>query len=360
MLASAASRLLPLLLGSLLAVTSLPELFQKAKEQFKLGSYEKALATLDVLETESRREGFEKDRHALEPGLLFYRGASLAALGRADEARAAFQGFLAFQPNAHLDPALYPKAVVTALEDARKSLAGPRGSPEEGGALALAYRAFARPQAAPAETPGEDWAGGPVRWLLTAEERRDFERASDAVSRSEFVTSFWKARDPKPETPDNEYREEFEKRVAFADGRFTQDEVRGSLTDRGMVFILLGPPSYSGRRPLMTGDDVADSSGLSRYGRAEVASAARPGGSSTDRMARIAKVTGPGTKILDASSNWIEAWHYLRGTLPAAVPFQEVKFDFVTKQGYGKNVLQRETDALNTLERAKKTVDGRR
>ena len=38
----------------------------------------------------------------------------------------------------------------------------------------------------------------------------------DPVSRSEFVTAFWKARDPRPETVENEFREEFEKRVAFA------------------------------------------------------------------------------------------------------------------------------------------------
>lgn len=120
-----------------------------------------------------------------------------------------------------------------------------------------------------------------------------------------------------------------------------------------MVFILLGPPSYSGRKPLMTGDDVADASGLSRYGRAEITGAEKGGGSSTAKMARIDRVSGPGSKIQDAASNWIEVWHYLRRNLPREIPDQELALEFVTKVGYGKNVLQRDTKALNALERAR-------
>ena len=79
---------------------------------------------------------------------------------------------------------------------------------------------------------------------------------------------------------------------------------------------------------------------------------AQPGGSNADRQARIEQVTGPGSKILDAASNWIEVWHYLRENLPKEIPYQEVAFQFVTKQGYGKNVLQRDSAALATLARA--------
>ena len=347
-------RVLPLLLGVWLATASLPDLFRKSKEQFQLGSYAEALKTLEALDAGSQKPGFEQDRAALLPGLLFYRGCSLAALGRVEEARQVFEQFLALAPNTQLDPSRYPRSVIAAFESARKSVG--RGGPEPGaaeGSLAAAYAGFPRPDLAGVETPGEEWADGPVRNLLTAEERRAFARQSDPVARSEFVTSFWQSRDATPETPANEFREEFAKRTAFADANFAQDEVRGSLTDRGMVFILLGPPSYSGRKPLMTGDDVADSSGLSRYGRAEIKGAEKGGGSSTTKMARIDRVNGPGTKIQDAASNWIEVWHYLRQNLPREIPNQELEFQFVTKVGYGKNVLQRETAVLTALERAK-------
>lgn len=346
-------RVLPLLLGVWLATASLPELFRKSKEQFQLGSYAEALKTLETLDAESQKPGVEQDRAALLSGLLFYRGCSLAALGRAEEARQVFEQFLAFAPNTQLDPSRYPRSVIAAFESARKSVE--RGGPEQAaeGGLAAAYAAFPRPELAGVETPGEEWADGPVRNLLTAEERRAFARLSDPVARSEFVTNFWKSRDATPETPANELREEFAKRAAFADANFAQDEVRGSLTDRGIVFILLGPPSYSGRKPLMTGDDVADSSGLSRYGRAEITGAEKGGGSSTAKMARIDRVSGPGSKVQDAASNWIEVWHYLRKNLPREIPDQELALEFVTKAGYGKNVLQRDSRALNALDRAK-------
>jgi GWxTD domain-containing protein len=346
---SLAFRVLPLLFSSVLAAT-LPELFQKAKTEFKLGRYAATLETLDELERESLRSGREAQRSALRPGLLFYRGASLAALGRPEEAQRVFSDFLSYEPNAQADPAVFPRPVITALESARESRPR-RPRADEGTSLAEAYRAFPRPEPGEVEKPGEDWAEGPVRHLLTSQERRNFAVLADPIARSEFVTNFWKARNPKPESAQDEFRREFEKRVAFADSRFSQDETRGSLTDRGMVFILLGPPSYSGRKALKTGDDAADASGLSRFTRSEVAAARQPAGSNATRQARIEQVTGPTSTILDAASNWIEFWHY-RGNLPRGVGEQEVVFEFVTKAGYGRNVLQRDPAALATLARA--------
>jgi len=43
----------------------------------------------------------------------------------------------------------------------------------------------------------------------------------------------------------------------------------------------------------------------------------------------------------------------LRTSLPKAVPFQQVDFQFVTKQGYGDDVLQRDSSVVNTLTAAK-------
>jgi GWxTD domain-containing protein len=329
----------------------------KAKEQFRLASYSDALATLDALDRESQKVGFEKDRTALVPVIAFYRGASFAGLGRKEEARAQFEVFLAFQPNATLDPAIYPKSVVTALEDARKGSLHKETQPEASGLLSLSYKAFPRPNTPDADSITEDWAEGPVRYLLTPEERRDFSRLSDPVSRSEYITHFWKSRDPKPETADNEFREEFEKRVAFADSRFTQDETRGSLTDRGMVFVLLGPPTYAGRKPMTTGDDTADPAGLSRFSRGEVEAAQRqPGGTSTEKAARVDRVTGPGNTVIDAANNYREVWHYRRELLPKGLQYLQVDFDFVTRKGYGRNVLQRDSTALHVLEVARKSA----
>lgn len=343
--------------ATVFGAASLPEMLQTAKEQFRLASYSNALATLDEIESESQKPGFEKDRAALAPILAFYRGASSAALGRNEDARRHFETFLAFQPNATLDPAVYPKKVVAALNEARRGLRGRTQEPEQSGSLAMSYRAFPRPNTTDDDSQSEGWADSPVRYLLAPEERRDFGRLSDPVSRSEFITHFWKLRDPKPETADNEFREDFEKRIAFADSRFTQDETRGSQTDRGMVFVLLGPPTYVGRKPLTTGEDSSDPSGLSRFSRSEISSVSRqPGGTTTDKAARVDRVTGPGNTVLDASDNHREVWHYRRELLPKGVPYQQVDFDFVTRKGYGKNVLQRDSASLHALDVARKSV----
>ncbi len=340
-------------LGACVCAATLPELLREAKEQFRLGSYARALQTLSELDAESQKPGAEKERVALEPVLAFYQGACYAGLGKREQARMHFEAFLAHQPNATLDPAIYPKKVIAAVEEARTNLGRREVRTEESGLLALAYAAFPRPNRDAEGSLGEDWIEGPVRFLLTPEEKRDYSRLSDPVSRSEFVTSFWKTRDPKAETVENEFRDEFEKRVAFADAHFTQGETKGSLTDRGMVFILLGPPTYVGRKPLTVGEDSTDSLALSLYRTADVKIASVPGGTTTQHVARVDRVTGPGTKMNDAASNWREVWHYRRELLPKGVPYFQVDFEFVTKRGYGQNVLQRDTQALDTLEKAK-------
>ena len=353
---------LSLLVAASLSAATLPQLLQKAKDQFRLGAYIQSLATLDALEKESLREGHENDRVKLTPVLAFYRAASFASLGRGPQAREQFEIFLAFQPDVELDPAVYSRRIVAALDEARRALRarGEEPAPPGGNTLVLAYKAFQRPAVQLEDNLGEDWAEGPVRFLLTADERRGYARLLDPVTRSEFVTSFWKDRDPRPETASNEFKDEFDRRVAFADSRFTQSETRGSMTDRGMVFILLGPPTYVGRKPLTAGEDANDSSALFRFRRSDVRVAAQPGGSRKDQVARLDRVTGPGTTMNDAASNWREVWHYRREHLPREVPYLQVDFDFVTKQGYGENVLQRETQVLDTLERAKSKLRERK
>jgi GWxTD domain-containing protein len=339
---------------SWLAAASLPELFQKAKEEFKVGSYPQTLATLQSLDEQSSKPGLEKERAALLPGLLFYRAAALASLHREREAQEAFEAFLALKPDVELDPAVYSKPVIAAMEKARSEIARRRpNAGQETGALQTAYKAFVLPAGGRDDGGADDWASGPVRWLLSPEEIRSYGALADPMSRSEFIADFWKKRDFVPETPENEFRDEFHRRVAFADAQFAQDENRGSLTDRGMVFILLGPPSYNGRKQLRTGDDIADAPGLSRYSRSEIAAAEQSGGSNTQRLERIEKVSGAGTTVQDAKSNWVDVWHYVKRDLPSEIPFPELEFDFVTRVGYGRGVMQRDERSLSALDRAR-------
>lgn len=87
-----------------------------------------------------------------------------------------------------------------------------------------------------------DWANGPVRWIMTPEESATWKEIRSDASARAFIDLFWARRDPTPATPRNEFREEFDRRVEFADQQFTQARKKGSLTDRGQVLIVLGAP----------------------------------------------------------------------------------------------------------------------
>ena len=53
---------------------------------------------------------------------------------------------------------------------------------------------------------------------------------------------FYRQTDPVPATPENEALEQYFGRMSIANQRFTNEEVPGWRTDRGMVFITLGDP----------------------------------------------------------------------------------------------------------------------
>jgi hypothetical protein len=63
--------------------------------------------------------------------------------------------------------------------------------------------------------------------------------------------------------------------------------------------------------------------------------------------------TGPSTEAANSDNDYQEVWHYRRELLPKGVSYIQVDAVFVTKKGYGKNVLQRESDILTTLSAAK-------
>jgi len=113
----------------------------------------------------------------------------------------------------------------------------------------LATSSLAAPETNPPADPGEawnrpvpEWWEGPVRYALTDGETRDYRSLSTPAERAAFIARFWAARDPSPFTPGNEAEETFWKRVGAADELFTATTISGWRTDRGRVYIVLGPP----------------------------------------------------------------------------------------------------------------------
>ena len=81
-----------------------------------------------------------------------------------------------------------------------------------------------------------------VEYIMTKEERKIFLELPDS-GRDDFIAEFWKRRDPDPDTERNEFRIEYEDRVAKAGALFHGEGRPGWQTDRGRIFILFGPPS---------------------------------------------------------------------------------------------------------------------
>jgi len=81
-----------------------------------------------------------------------------------------------------------------------------------------------------------------ARLIMTKEEIKIFNRLPDAESRKEFIADFWDKRDPDPDTPDNEYKREFDARLDFINKRFNKEGGPAINTDRGRIFLFMGPP----------------------------------------------------------------------------------------------------------------------
>ncbi|MFQ5700348.1 MAG: GWxTD domain-containing protein [Acidobacteriota bacterium] len=86
------------------------------------------------------------------------------------------------------------------------------------------------------------WREGPVRYIITIDEEREFKQLEDDEARARFIEAFWARRDPEPRTLINEYRHEFWNRVAVSNQLFTDSTKPGWKTDMGRYYILLGPP----------------------------------------------------------------------------------------------------------------------
>lgn len=78
---------------------------------------------------------------------------------------------------------------------------------------------------------------------MTADERREWKRLDTSEAREEFKRTYWKRRDPAPETERNEFQDDVLSRIKEADERFSSSTQKGSLTARGQVYVVLGPPA---------------------------------------------------------------------------------------------------------------------
>jgi GWxTD domain-containing protein len=126
-----------------------------------------------------------------------------------------------------------------------------------GAAALTAWQTPARPvlvaqaQSAPEANRSkyDKWLKEDVVYIITDRERAEFKSLRTDAERDHFIEQFWARRDPTPGTPENEFKDEHYRRIAYANGRFTISALPGWKTDRGRIYIQYGPPDEIDSHP---------------------------------------------------------------------------------------------------------------
>jgi GWxTD domain-containing protein len=92
------------------------------------------------------------------------------------------------------------------------------------------------------------WLDQDVRWIITDEEAKAFKSMTNDEERDQFIEQFWQRRNPNPDSPDNEFRDEHYARIAYANEHFAAGKP-GWMTDRGHIYIAFGKPDSIDSHP---------------------------------------------------------------------------------------------------------------
>lgn len=91
-----------------------------------------------------------------------------------------------------------------------------------------------------------------LRFISSKEERDSLLGSPDSL-RAAMWESFWEKRDPTPGTAMNEFRDEYYRRIRYANASFSVGKRPGWRTDRGMIYIRYGEPDEVERHPFDLG-----------------------------------------------------------------------------------------------------------
>ena len=98
------------------------------------------------------------------------------------------------------------------------------------------------------ETPYKKWLSEEVPYIITDQERAAFKKLSTDDEREAFIENFWERRNPNPGSPENEFKEEYYRRIAYANEHYASG-IPGWKTDRGRIYIMYGPPDEIDSHP---------------------------------------------------------------------------------------------------------------
>ena len=85
-------------------------------------------------------------------------------------------------------------------------------------------------------------------YIITPEERHSFLHLPTNEEREQFIEAFWQRRNPDPDSPENTFKEEHYRRIAYANEHYASG-IPGWKTDRGKIYIMWGPPDEVDSHP---------------------------------------------------------------------------------------------------------------
>jgi GWxTD domain-containing protein len=92
------------------------------------------------------------------------------------------------------------------------------------------------------------WLNQDVAWIISDQETKAFKSLSNDEERDAFIEQFWLRRNPNPDSPENEFREEHYRRIAYANEHYAAGKP-GWKTDRGHIYISFGKPDSIDAHP---------------------------------------------------------------------------------------------------------------
>lgn len=95
----------------------------------------------------------------------------------------------------------------------------------------------------------KDWLDKDVAYIISEEERKAFKKLATDDEREQFIGEFWRRRDPDPDTDENEFKEEYYERIAYANEHFASG-IPGWKSDRGRIWIMYGKPDERETHPM--------------------------------------------------------------------------------------------------------------
>src|ERR1700682_5643444 len=90
------------------------------------------------------------------------------------------------------------------------------------------------------DTPYKQWLNEDVVYIISPAERNAFGQLATNEEREQFIEQFWLRRSSNPDLPDNEFKEEHYRRIAYANEHYASG-IPGWKTDRGRMYIMWGP-----------------------------------------------------------------------------------------------------------------------